>query len=181
MSAACNTELGYDADCIVGMSSKGEVLLAKHGGDQLRMYKFNGKDYTEITSTTFPTGLNFNCWKEICDNKIYIQQDKDSVTLTLNADDLREESQSQHKGSLRGCLPQGDPVYVVEVRGGCVLQTRISRITFKPPTGAWQHGGLSVCCSRDNVYVTEYHHRLLDVFSREGNKLFLCLYCLLVI
>ena len=176
VSPAANTKLGYDANWRAGINNKGEVLLADDR--RLRKYKFRGSDYTEVTSITFPKRLDCDCWKELSNDRVFIQQDEDSVTLTLSADDLRQESQSQHRGLLRGCLPQGDLVYGVNTSDGYILETGRSKITLKPPTGAWKERYLSLCCSSDRIFVTESGYSQLDVFTRQGNKMFM--YCCIV-
>ena len=172
-------ELKDEASVRFGVNNKGEFLIDTKENflffkqDRLTKLVFQGNQYTQVASNTFPHGLGPDCRKVISHSQIFLQYSLyDQATHVLNNHDLSEQTVVDRRGLLIDCLPPDDLVYQMDVllpEYGYILVTGESGIKLQPPEGAWVFTGkLSICCSSEKIFVTEHHTHTLDVFNRSG-------------
>ena len=169
---AGHTELGFDASWNVGLSSDGEAVLCEVGSKELRKYSFTSNKYQMTTSKSLPRGFYFDCFKEVRQNLIYIQEYSGDVTYELSSADMTQQGTSQQKGNLIGYLPQHGPVYVEIVHHGYIINVTNSGILLRPPSGKWTSDYLSICLAGEELAVTSYYDNVLHIFNSPG-KIFL--------
>ena len=137
-------------------------------------YYLHEGEYREDNRTTLPQGLGGWCRKELCEDSVYLQKDTDFITHKLRPS-LHPAEQHHYKGRLIALLPPDEPVYQERDADGLIIRLVISDVIIKPPSGAWRSRLLSVCSTTDNIIVTEYYEKVVNVFSKSGKNTILCI------
>ena len=164
-------DLPYQADEFVGFNKRGDVLVSEKDSNTLTLFQhLNHGEYQEVASTTLPDEMDSNCFKEVCEDCVYVQQDTDSVTYKMTHD-LKVVSQHHHRGELIGIMPPHQPVYAEEEADGWIVRPAFSDVAYKPPMGEWLGNDLSLCVIENgNIVVSDYNKEVLDEFTNQGKR-----------
>ena len=166
--------LGFGAHHFVGCGNHGQIVLTEKAKKKLHKYQIQpGSAYVEMWQEDLPGNIRSDSRKAVSSSGVVFLKNDEirAPTLTLSSDGSQVLDTWRHEGELLGCLPSGQPAYVL--RNGADYELVIkengdSERRLQPALGHAWWDLLSMCGDeRGRTVVTDFNNRTLTIFSSD--------------
>ena len=179
------------------MGYNGEFVVAEIYSKRFCVMEHDGNRYTQIYRMNLPGGMDYNCFKAIDGDRIFLQDTINQKPLYYINTKLNNLSRIYPEGWLFDCI--GDKLFckqgTLRKQNWKIVMKQLyqdeesvpyvplgklqleKHMTLQPPAPhGWEHE-LSICCVNESYAVLERRTRSFDIFDARGMICFIQLIC----